>query len=61
MKKVGSSLRVVRKRRMVSLIIDQFVAELEVVSEEDANLNRQSKLANYKLMKLPLLMEFLSK
>jgi hypothetical protein len=31
------------------------------VSEEDANLNRQSKLANYKLMKLPLLMEVLSK
>jgi transcription factor SPN1 len=61
MMKVGSSLRVVRKRRMVSLIIDQFIAESEVVSEEDANLNRQSKLANYKLMKLPLLMEVLSK
>ncbi|RRT71777.1 hypothetical protein B296_00012510 [Ensete ventricosum] len=37
------------------------MAELEVVTEEDAELNRQNKPAINKLMKLPLLVEALSK
>lgn len=37
------------------------MAEREVVAEEDAELNRQSKPAINKLKKLPLLIDVLSK
>ncbi|CAM0908207.1 unnamed protein product [Alopecurus aequalis] len=50
-----------RPRADIGLIVEQFIAEFEVASEEDANLNRQSKPAINKLMKLPLLIEVLSK
>jgi transcription factor SPN1 len=59
--KGGTKKKNGRPRADISLIVDQFIAESEVVSEEDANPNRQYKLANYKLVKLPLLMEVLSK
>jgi transcription factor SPN1 len=41
--------------------VEQFIAEFEVAAEEDANLNRQSKPAINKLVKLPLLLDVLSK
>ena len=43
------------------MLVENVMAELEVVAEEDAELNRQSKPAINKLKKLPLLMEVLSK
>lgn len=50
-----------RPRADIGLIVEQFIAEFEVAAEEDANLNRQSKPAINKLMKLPLLIDVLSK
>nr|GMD78067.1 protein IWS1 homolog 1 [Ipomoea batatas] len=45
----------------ISLLVENVMAELEVVAEEDAELNRQSKPAINKLKKLPLLTDVLSK
>ncbi|OAY74538.1 Protein IWS [Ananas comosus] len=45
----------------IAMIVEHLMAELEVVAEEDAELNRQSKPAINKLRKLPLLIEVLSK
>ncbi|KAL6985685.1 hypothetical protein U1Q18_019059 [Sarracenia purpurea var. burkii] len=45
----------------IALLVENVMAELEVVAEEDADLNRQSKPAINKLKKLPLLTEVLSK
>ncbi|XP_052209479.1 protein IWS1 homolog 1-like [Diospyros lotus] len=45
----------------IALLVENVMAELEVVAEEDAELNRQSKPAINKLKKLPLLTEVLSK
>ncbi|CAL5429462.1 unnamed protein product [Camellia sinensis] len=45
----------------IALLVENVMAQLEVVAEEDAELNRQSKPAINKLKKLPLLMEVLSK
>ncbi|XP_024995465.1 protein IWS1 homolog 1 isoform X1 [Cynara cardunculus var. scolymus] len=45
----------------IALLVENVMAELEVVAEEDADLNRQSKPAINKLRKLPLLTEVLSK
>lgn len=45
----------------IALLVENVMAELEVVAEEDAELNRQSKPAINKLRKLPLLTEVLSK
>ncbi|KAK2999193.1 hypothetical protein RJ639_024283 [Escallonia herrerae] len=45
----------------ISILVENVMAELEVVAEEDAELNRQSKPAINKLRKLPLLTEVLSK
>ncbi|VFQ97918.1 unnamed protein product [Cuscuta campestris] len=45
----------------ISLLVENVMAELEVVAEEDADLNRQSKPAIIKLKKLPLLTDVLSK
>ncbi|CAL9765171.1 unnamed protein product [Musa acuminata subsp. burmannicoides] len=45
----------------ISLLVEHVMAELEVVSEEDAELNRQNKPAINKLRKLPLLVEVLSR
>ncbi|CAL4951498.1 unnamed protein product [Urochloa decumbens] len=50
-----------RPRADIGLVVEQFIAEFEVAAEEDANLNRQSKPAINKLMKLPLLIDVLSK
>ncbi|TKW13412.1 hypothetical protein SEVIR_5G099500v4 [Setaria viridis] len=50
-----------RPRADIGLIVEQFIAEFEVAAEEDANLNRQSKPAINKLVKLPLLIDVLSK
>lgn len=44
-----------------ALLVEKIMAELEVVAEEDAELNRQAKPAVNKLKKLPLLMEVLAK
>ncbi|THU51806.1 hypothetical protein C4D60_Mb06t34920 [Musa balbisiana] len=44
----------------ISLLVEHVIAELEVVTEEDAELNRQNKPAINKLRKLPLLVEALS-
>ncbi|KAK6947361.1 Transcription factor IIS, N-terminal [Dillenia turbinata] len=41
----------------IALVVEQFMAELEVTAEEDAELNRQGKPAINKLKKLPLLTE----
>jgi transcription factor SPN1 len=41
--------------------VEQFIAEFEVAAEEDASLNRHSKPAINKLVKLPLLIDVLSK
>ncbi|CAH1450030.1 unnamed protein product [Lactuca virosa] len=41
----------------IALLVENVMAELEVVAEEDAELNRQSKPAINKLRKLPLLTE----
>ncbi|XP_059656901.1 protein IWS1 homolog 1 [Cornus florida] len=45
----------------IALLVENVMAELEVVAEEDAELNRQSRPAINKLKKLPLLTEVLSK
>ncbi|XP_047327795.1 protein IWS1 homolog 1 [Impatiens glandulifera] len=45
----------------ISMLVENVMAELEVVAEEDVELNRQSKPAINKLRKLPLLQEVLSK
>ncbi|VFQ96829.1 unnamed protein product [Cuscuta campestris] len=45
----------------ISLLVENVMAELEVVAEEDAELNRHSKPAIIKLKKLPLLTDALSK
>lgn len=45
----------------LALIVEHFMAELEVIAEEDAELNRQSKPAINKLRKLAMLVEVLSK
>ena len=45
----------------ISFLVENVMAELEVVAEEDAELNRQCKPAINKLKKLPLLTEVLSK
>ncbi|KAJ9555184.1 hypothetical protein OSB04_009798 [Centaurea solstitialis] len=45
----------------IALLVENVMAELEVVAEEDAELNRQSKPAINKLKKLPLLTEVLAK
>ncbi|KAI5656376.1 hypothetical protein M9H77_25169 [Catharanthus roseus] len=45
----------------IALLVENVMAELEVVAEEDAELNRQNKPAINKLKKLPLLTEVLSK
>ncbi|CAI9301326.1 unnamed protein product [Lactuca saligna] len=42
----------------IALLVENVMVELEVVAEEDAELNRQSKPAINKLKKLPLLTEF---
>ncbi|KAF5938743.1 hypothetical protein HYC85_023002 [Camellia sinensis] len=44
----------------IALLVENVMAELEVVAEEDAELNKLSKPAINKLKKLPLLMEVLS-
>ncbi|KAL8254450.1 hypothetical protein R6Q59_032671 [Mikania micrantha] len=45
----------------IALLVENVMAELEVVAEEDAELNRKSEPAINKLRKLPLLIEVLSK
>ncbi|KAK4365800.1 hypothetical protein RND71_013680 [Anisodus tanguticus] len=45
----------------IALLVENVMAELEVVAEEDAELNTQSKPAINKLKKLPLLIDVLSK
>ncbi|XP_075518075.1 protein IWS1 homolog 1-like [Primulina tabacum] len=44
-----------------ALLVEKIMAELEIVAEEDAELNRQAKPAVNKLKKLPLLMDVLAK
>ncbi|CAL5392310.1 unnamed protein product [Camellia sinensis] len=51
----------VKSAAEIALLVENVMAKIEVVAEEDAELNRQSKLAINKLKKLPLLMEVLSK
>lgn len=45
----------------IALLVENVMAELEVVAEEDAELNRQGKPAINKLKKLSLLTDVLSK
>ena len=45
----------------IALLVENVMVELEVVAEEDAELNRQSKPAINKLKNLPLLTKVLSK
>lgn len=45
----------------IALLVEEVMAELEFVAEEDALLNLESKPAINKLMKLPFLTEVLSK
>lgn len=45
----------------VALLVENVMAELEVVAEEDAELNRQGRPAINKLKKLSLLTDVLSK
>ncbi|KAG5524328.1 hypothetical protein RHGRI_031112 [Rhododendron griersonianum] len=45
----------------IAMLVERVMAELEVVAEEDARLNMESKPAINKLKKLPLLTEVLSK
>lgn len=44
----------------IAMIVENIMAELEEIAEEDQELNRQSKPAINKLRKLPLLKETLS-
>lgn len=50
-----------RSAAEIALLVENVMAELEVVAEEDAELNRQSLPAINKLRKLPLLTDVLSK
>ncbi|GJU15406.1 protein IWS1 homolog 1 [Tanacetum coccineum] len=60
--KVGKKKKKTEKSAAeIALLVENVMAELEVVAEEDAELNRQSKPAINKLRKLPLLTEVLSK
>ncbi|KAK1272124.1 hypothetical protein QJS04_geneDACA021602 [Acorus gramineus] len=45
----------------IALLVESLMAELEVMAEEDAELNREGKPAINKLKKLPLLTDVLSK
>ena len=45
----------------IAMLVEQFIARLEVAAEEDAELNRQSKPAINKLESLPSLINILSK
>lgn len=45
----------------IALLVENIMAELEVVAEEDAELNRQGRPAINKLKKLSLLTDVLSK
>lgn len=45
----------------IAMLVENVMAELEVVAEEDAELNRQGKPAINKLKKLSLLTDVLSK
>lgn len=53
--------KVAKSGTEIALLVENVMAELELVAEEDANLNRQSKPAINKLIKLPFLVEVLSK
>ncbi|KAM0000058.1 putative transcription regulator IWS1 family [Helianthus debilis subsp. tardiflorus] len=60
--KMGKKKKKTEKTAMeIAIVVEKIMAELEVVAEEDANLNRASKPAINKLIKLPLLIEALSK
>nr|GEW32235.1 protein IWS1 homolog 1 [Tanacetum cinerariifolium] len=60
--KVGKKKKKTEKSAAeIALLVENVMAELEVVAEEDAELNRRSKPAINKLRKLPLLTEVLSK
>ncbi|ERN07915.1 protein IWS1 homolog 1 [Amborella trichopoda] len=50
-----------RSAEETAMLVEQFMARLEVAAEEDAELNRQSKPAINKLKMLPMLTEVLSK
>eukprot|EP00252_Welwitschia_mirabilis_P004227 TRINITY_DN14499_c0_g1_i1.p1 TRINITY_DN14499_c0_g1~~TRINITY_DN14499_c0_g1_i1.p1 ORF type:complete len:491 (-),score=152.38 TRINITY_DN14499_c0_g1_i1:116-1588(-) len=50
-----------RTAEETAMLVEQFMAKLEVAAEEDAELNRQSKPAINKLKMLPMLTEVLSK
>lgn len=50
-----------RSPEETSMLVEQFMARLEVAAEEDAELNRQSKPAINKLELLPSLLNVLSK
>eukprot|EP01018_Ginkgo_biloba_P021440 Gb_01207 [translate_table: standard] len=53
--------KVERTAEETAMLVEQFMARLEVAAEEDAELNRQSKPAITKLKMLPMLTEVLSK
>ncbi|XP_065013614.1 protein IWS1 homolog 1-like isoform X1 [Musa acuminata AAA Group] len=57
----GKKKKYEKSHAEISLLVEHVMAELEVVTEEDAELNRQNKPAINKLRKLPLLVEALSK
>ncbi|XP_035844068.1 protein IWS1 homolog 1-like [Helianthus annuus] len=60
--KMGKKKKKTEKTAMeIAIVVEKIMAELEVVAEEDANLNRASKPAINKLIKLPFLIEALSK
>jgi transcription factor SPN1 len=50
-----------RSHEEIAMLVEQFMARLEVAAEEDAELNRQSKPAINKLETLPSLINILSK
>ncbi|KAJ0446146.1 putative transcription regulator IWS1 family [Helianthus annuus] len=60
--KTGKKKKKTEKTAMeIAIVVEKIMAELEVAAEEDANLNRASKPAINKLIKLPFLIEALSK
>ncbi|KAF5753842.1 putative transcription regulator IWS1 family [Helianthus annuus] len=60
--KMGKKKKKTEKTAMeIAIVVEKIMAELEVAAEEDANLNRASKPAINKLIKLPFLIEALSK
>ncbi|KAM0000059.1 putative transcription regulator IWS1 family [Helianthus debilis subsp. tardiflorus] len=60
--KTGRKKKKTEKTAMeIAIAVEKIMAELEVVAEEDANLNRASRPAINKLIKLPFLIEALSK